>query len=169
MKWNKLETKGPAPYEPGKPLVGHAASVWYNKIMIHGGKIGEHYNFSTYMLDLRCNTWIKGNTLEQQDGFPIARWKHASCSDYYSHLASKSFDRHAKHNLHHAANMQTKEYTMYNEHDSISVDALPAEALLTKYTRMYMYGGIGPTMRYNDLHELTFSLQRKTTTLNLDD
>ncbi|MNE83683.1 hypothetical protein D3C80_1805200 [compost metagenome] len=88
------------------------------------------------------------------------------CSDHYSHVSSKSHqdgDRERLSELVHSRRMLSPKWRdRDNKHDLQDTERddnelLPAELLLQKLTKTYIYGGAGQTKRYGDLWE--FSLQ----------
>jgi hypothetical protein len=172
MQWSEIKTRGPSPFDTKrgvqKSLYGHTCSVWGNRIIVYGGRQDNGINGAVWMLDLDSATWTELSLGWKSGQFPSQRWKHMLCSDHYSHISSKSYRPDEKRNLEHLSKYQQNKYDLNSSNNNSNNNGIdigrlqqPADILLQKLTRTYIFGGAGQSKRFGDLWEFTLSLNKQ--------
>jgi len=195
MKWTEIKPNGKAsPFVTRdgfvRSLCGHTTIALGNKILLYGGKLGEYFNSSLWILDLLTETWIEVvHEWVNFNTYPLHRWKHASCADSYTHVSSKVYkflQRTESSNANNggafksmkkstraggagaasqSSSSKVPELVNFTfdgtGEDYINMQQVPIEMVLHKYIRMYVFGGSGTNNRLHDLHELSVMEQQE--------
>eukprot|EP00667_Euglena_gracilis_P007502 EG_transcript_7576 len=81
--WAEVNWRSPAspflmPDGSSCELYGHTAVAYNHNIVVHGGKLGDHLNLMTWVLDTRAMTWHALERPAPDSVAPLPRWKHCA-------------------------------------------------------------------------------------------